>query len=181
VPVGTSAVATTARASTPATTTRQATRSTSVRPETGGALPGDLTPNVVEDECLLTGIEFGALAGLSAVRAENTELAGAGGRRSCFYLPSGTDDPAARIDVYASASLPPPELVARIAANGGRALAAVGQGAALVSTPNGGFELAVASATLLAVLTVLPGGAVAPPADEAWTAAGAAMAARLTR
>ena len=149
-----------------------------------GQLPGDLTPNVVEDECLLAAGEFGSLVGRTAIRAENTELAG-DGRRSCFYLPDDAggpaDDPAARIDVYASASLPPPDLVARIAANGGRALAGVANGAVVVTASDGSSELVVASPALLAVLTVLPTGAATPPSDQAWTAAAAAMAARLSR
>jgi hypothetical protein len=178
--------ATTSRATTtPARSTSRSpapttTAATTTPADAGGALPGDLTPNVVEDECLLSAAEFAALTGRAAVRAENTELAGGGGRRSCFYTPEGADDPAARIDVYASASLPPPELVARIAANGGRALPGVGRGAALVSGQGGAVELVVASATLLTVLTVLPSGAVAAPPDAAWVAAGNAMAAHLT-
>lgn len=144
-----------------------------------GQLPGDLTPNVVEDECLLTADEFGTLAGRGAIRAENTELAGGAGRRSCFYTPNAAVDPAARVDVYASASLPPPELVTRIAANGGRSLPGVGKGAVVVTGQDGTSELVVASASLLAVLTLLPGGAAIPPSDQSWTAAGTAMAARL--
>ena len=154
---------------------------TSTATDPGDQLPGDLTPNVVEDECLLTPNEFGALAGRGAIRAENTELAGGGARRSCFYAPATADDPAARIDIYASQSLPPPELVARIGANGGHPLPGVGQGAAVIAGQDGSAELVVASATLLAVLTVLPAGAATPPSDQAWTAAGTAMASRLPR
>jgi hypothetical protein len=146
-----------------------------------GRLPEDLTPNAVEDECLLTADEFGTLTGRTGIRAENTELAGGEARRSCFYAPAIADEPAARIDVYASASLPPPELVTRIAANGGRALSGTEQGAVVVTGQDGATELVVASATLLAVLTVLPGTAVVPPSDQAWAAAATAMAGRLPR
>lgn len=141
-------------------------------------LPGDLTPNVVEDECLLTAAELGILISRSPVRAENTEQAGGGARRSCFYTLDAADEPAARIDVYSSASLPPPELLARIAANGGRPLPD-GQGAVVVTGREGVAELVVASPILLAVLTILPGGAATQPSDQAWTAAGTAMASRL--
>jgi len=169
----------------PSTTGRSSTPSISVTPTTaadpGGQLPGDLVPNVVDDECLLTAVELGTLVGRTAIRAENTELAGGGARRSCFYAPEAADSPVARIDVYASASLPPSELVAKIAANGGRAMAGIGQGAVVVTGQDGTSELVVASPTLLAVLTVLPGGAAAPPSDQSWTAAGTAMAGRLPR
>lgn len=171
---------------TAASTTTPSRTTTTVAPTTtaadrGGQLPGDLTPNVVDDECLLTAQEYGALAGSTGIRAENTELAGGGGRRSCFYSPDGSDEPAARIDVYASSSLPPPELVARIVAGGGRPLAGVAQGAAVVTAQDGSVELVVASPALLAVLTVLPGGTAAPPSDQAWTEAATAMAGRLPR
>lgn len=148
-----------------------------------GDLPGDLTPNAVDDECLLTAAEFEVLTGLSALRAENTELAG-DGRRSCFYGPSdpeSDDGPAGRVDVYASASLPPADLVSRITANsaGSRPLTGVGTGAVVVSGSAGTSELVVASATLLVVLTLLPDDTAIPPSDEAWTAAGATMVGRL--
>ncbi|HEY0637114.1 MAG TPA: hypothetical protein VGD67_05670 [Pseudonocardiaceae bacterium] len=145
-----------------------------------GGLPGDLVPNAVEDECLLTAAEFELLTGERELRAENTELAG-DGRRSCFYGADDADEPAGRIDVYSSASLSPPQLVTRIAAGGAgaRALAGVGSGAALVTGTGGTAELVVASPTLLVVLTLLTGDTAAPPSDEALTAAGAAMLTRL--
>jgi len=144
-----------------------------------GDLPGDLTPNVVEDECLLTASEFEVLTGQTSLRAENTELAG-GGRRSCFYAAEDADSPLGRVDVYASVSLTPPVLVTRIAANGaGRSLTGVGSGAVVVEGQSGTAELVVASPTLLIVLTMLPGGTSTPPSDEAWTAAGATMVGRL--
>jgi len=136
---------------------------------------------VVEDECLLTADEYATLAGLTGLRAENTELAGGAGRRSCFYAADTADEPAARIDVYASSSLPPPELVARIVANGGRGLPGVGLGAVVVTGKDGSTELVVASTGLLAVLTVQSGGAAVPPSDQAWTTAGIAIAGRLPR
>lgn len=147
----------------------------------GSTLPGDLTPNVVEDECLLTASEFDAMLGTAATHAENTELAGSGGR-SCFYAAIGADEPDARIDVYASTALPPTELVARIIANGGRALttpaaAPIGAGAVTLNSANGATELVVASPGLLAVLTLLPGLAI--PSDEALATAGLAMASRM--
>ena len=161
------------------TTDVSATSTTAADP--GGQLPGDLVPNVLDDECLLTADELGALVGRTGMRGDNTELAGGGARRSCFYAPEVADDPVARIDVYSSSSLPPPELVARIAANGGRALTGVGQGAVVVTGQDGATELVVASPSLLAVLTVLPGGAAVPPPDQAFAVAGMAIAGRLPR
>jgi hypothetical protein len=171
--------ATTDAATVPTTTSELWPSTTPADP--AGRLPGDLTPNVVEDECLLTADEFGTLAGRTGLRAENAELAGGGSRRSCFYAPAFADEPAARIDVYASASLPPPVLVSRIVTNGGRALsgAGAGQSAVVVTSQDGATELVVASATLLAVLTVLPGAAAVPPSDQAWAVAATAMAGRL--
>jgi hypothetical protein len=157
------------------------TTSTSGVPAQG--LPSDLTPNVVEDECLLTGEELGALVGRGSVLAENTEIAGDATRRSCFYTPESTADPVARIDVYAAVSATPAELVSRVAANspGSMSLAGIGTGAVVVQGQGGTAELVVASQTLLAVLTVLPGGAPTPPSEVAWTTAGAQIASRLPR
>lgn len=157
--------------------------STSAGDELSGGLPGDLLPHAVEDECLLTGAEFEVLTGRESLRAENTELAG-DGRRSCFYGPAdpnSDDGPAGRVDVYSSASLPPPDLVSRIAATaaGSKPLTGVGSGAVVVTGASGRSELVVASPNLLIVLTLLPGGAATPPSDEAWAAAGATMVGRL--
>ena len=136
---------------------------------------------MVDDECLLTGEEFGTLVGQSSIRAENTEIAGDATRRSCFYAREDADEPAGRIDVYAPASGAPADLVARIAANsaGARTLVGVGAGAVVLAGQSGSTEFVVASAGLLAVLTVLPGGASVAPTDDAWTAAGTSMAGRL--
>lgn len=149
----------------------------------GSGLPNDLTPNVIEDECLLTGAEFSALTGQPSIRAENTQFAGDASRRSCFYAPESADDPAGRVDVYATTSATPSELVARIASNvaGSRTLPGVGTGAVVLQASGGTFELVVASASLLAVLTLLPAGAATPPADDAWTTAGTAIASRMPR
>jgi hypothetical protein len=164
------------------TTPAASAPTTTVAASPTGQLPSDLTPNVVTDECLLTATELGALISRGPIRAENTELTGGGAaRRSCFYTPDNADDPAARIDIYASASVPPPDLLARIVANGGHPLPEVGQGAVVIAGREGVFELVVASPTLLAVLTILPGGAAIQPSDQSWTAAGTAMASRLPR
>jgi hypothetical protein len=114
------------------------------------------------------------------VRAENTELADAGGRRSCFYEATG-DEPVGRIDVFAPSAASAPDLVARIAANSPSAkpLAGIGDGCVLVSGQQGASELVIASRALLVVLTLEPGAASTPPADEAWSAAGSAALARL--
>jgi hypothetical protein len=138
-------------------------------------------PNAVEDECLLTPAEFTSLAGRSVVRAENTELADAGARRSCFYTATGSPDPLGRIDVYTASAAPARDLVTRVAANttGSRPINGVGDGAVVVPGSTGSFEFVVASGTLLVVLT-LSSGVAATPADTAWTSAGTAMAGRLT-
>ena len=175
--------ATSTRAATPAATTRASspiqlpvtTRSTTTPPApTGGELPDDLVPNVVEDECLLTPAQFGGLVGRAVGRAENTELAGTA-RRSCFY--AAGDEPLGRIDVYAPAATSAAELVTRITANstGARPLAGIGQGCAVVPGQQGSFELVVASASMLLVLTLQPGAVATPPADPAWSAAASAM------
>lgn len=156
------------------------TATTTVDPEPGVGLPGELRPNVVDDECLLTGAEFAALLGLTAVHAENTELVGGTARRSCFYSQDATADPAGRIDLYAPTTATPAELVARIATNsaGARMLPAVASAAVVLAGTGGSAELVVASTGLLAVLTVLPGSS-ATPADSAWTTAAQAIAGRL--
>lgn len=156
-------------------------RTTTSRPTTSGtaaALPTDLVPNVIEDECLLTPAQFGTLIGGTVTVAENTELADADGRRSCFY--SGTQaQPFGRIDVYAPAAASARELVERIAATGAKSLAGIGEGCVVVSGQQRSFELVVASGALLVVLTLPPGTASTPPADADWSAAATAMLTRL--
>lgn len=155
------------------TTSRPATTS-----GTAAALPTDLLPNVIEDECLLTPAQFGTLIGGTVTVAENTELADAAGRRSCFY--SGAQaQPFGRIDVYAPAAASAGELVTRIATNGAKSLAGIGEGCVVVSGQQGSFELVVASGALLVVLTLPPGTASTPPADAAWSAAATAMLSHL--
>lgn len=147
-----------------------------------GGLPSDLVPNVVEDECLLTPQQFGALAGRQVTRAENTELADAGARRSCFYTfyTATGDEPVGRIDVYAPAATSARDLVARIATHsaGARSLPGIGDGCVVVPGQQGSFELVLGSRALLVVLT-LPAGAAAPPTDAAWSTAATAMLSRL--
>lgn len=158
--------------STRATTTTRPNPSTTAP---AGGLPSDLVPNVVEDECLLTPEQFGSLAGRQVARAENTELADAGARRSCFYTATG-NEPVGRIDVYAPAAASARDLVARIATHsaGARSLPGIGDGCVVVPGQEGSFELVVGSRALLVVLT-LPAGAAAAPQDAAWAMAATAM------
>ena len=160
-------------------------RTTTSRPTVSGtgsgtaaALPTDLVPNVIEDECLLTPAQFGTLIGGTVTVAENTELADAEGRRSCFYSGAGAE-PFGRVDAYAPAAASAGELVARIAASGAKSLAGIGEGCVVVSGQQGSFELVVASGALLVVLTLPPGTVSTPPDDADWSAAATAMLARL--
>lgn len=142
------------------------------------ASSAQLTPNVVEDECLLDGAQFTALSGQETPGGENTVLGSAGQDlgRSCFYLTTGGRRPVGRIDVSATDGPPPAEVVQRLMSRGNHAVFDVASGAVVLDTVGApGAEMYVATNRYLIQIHLDQ----AKPDDERWAAAGRAAATRL--
>lgn len=137
-----------------------------------------LVPNVVEDECLLDGAGFSALAGLATGPGQNTVL-GSGDQdrgRSCFYFTEGARDPVGRIDVLGTDGTPPGEVVARVMGRGNHAIFRVGQGAVVLDEVGApGAEMYTATDRYLIQIHLDQ----VKPTDDRWAAAGRAAITRL--
>jgi hypothetical protein len=135
---------------------------------------------VVQDQCLLTAAEFGALAGRPSNRGENSADTGQGTQsRECWYSAATGNAALGRINVYGSNGPPPPELLQRVIGKvaGSRPLAAVGRAAVILPDGNGrpDMDLWVATDRYVVQIHVVDN----PPDDAHWTAAGTAAAQHL--
>lgn len=162
----------------PSTSVQAAPTTVQAAPTTSSALSDVLVPDVVDDECLLTAAEFGALLGEPVLDPEKVAVKQPDGSvvSSCFvHNDNDIPLPIGRINVYTARTRTALEFLASERGGNTRDLTGVGDAAIVISDGGDGGALHIAAGRYVVTIFLFR----AQPSEAMWVSAGRAAVGRL--